>query len=342
MPSLLIPIFIPHLACHHRCVFCNQHRVTGQQQAELPSYQKIKKIVLEYLSFSPKRQDVQIAFYGGNFLGLPVSLLNDLLKSALDITKEFHLSGIRFSTRPDTVSQEKIELLSAYPITAVEIGAQSMDDNVLQLSGRGHSYQDTVNAVKLLQAYSFKVVIQMMVGLPGDSKKTVLASGKHIAQLQPAGVRIYPTLVLKDSLLEEWYQEGKFAPFDLEKSARCVGKLLRLFSGKNIPVLRIGLPFCEEQALSSVVAGPYHPAFGDLAWTYLFEDLIFEKLLNYGELPCSLTFFTNPKYLSRLRGYENLNIKTLSQKYSYVQFDFQPDLSLSALSPQIRLTTCSP
>ena len=325
----MTPLLIP--------VFCNQHQITGQSSASLPTYEELYQTITNYLSFTKKRSDLQIAFYGGTFLGLSDSDLLSLLDMATDLLQKFHLNGIRFSTRPDTITAEKLHLISPYPIRMVEIGAQSMDDEVLTLSGRGHSAKDTKDAVALLKKVALPIGIQFMLGLPGDTPQKALSSGIQIAQLQPDAVRIYPTLVLKESPLAKQIEGNRYAPFSLEGCVEITGKLLRVFTEKNITILRMGLPASEEINPVEIITGPWHPAFGDLAWTCFYKNLLLEKLSEFDFLPEQVTIFTHPKHLSQVRGHANQNLKTLLRHYPHTSFFIKSDASLSDKKPELQI-----
>src|SRR5512135_813618 len=200
---MIIPFFIPHLGCPHQCVFCNQKKITGQNEPLDAS--RLPQAISEYLKNDTSNNPAQIAFYGGSFTALP----QDTQKSFLEAVRPFIQSGqirsIRLSTRPDCISRKVLDLLSEYHVETIELGAQSMDDRVLTLSGRGHTEADTVNAVTLLGEYSFTVGIQLMPGLPGDSARGFLNTVNKTIALKPDFVRLYPALVIKDTPLEDLY-----------------------------------------------------------------------------------------------------------------------------------------
>jgi len=201
---LVIPIFIPHWGCLHRCAFCNQNLITNQKP-NLPDREAINAQVNHYLKFKGDRTRVQLAFFGGNFLGLKESDRLNLLNPAQDLVSNNSVHQIRFSTRPDTVTPETLDSLIPYAVSTVELGVQSMDDTVLGLSKRGHTEADTRTAASLLKTRGYETGMQMMVGLPGDSDGTALKTADKIIALHPDFVRIYPLIVLKNSLVHLWY-----------------------------------------------------------------------------------------------------------------------------------------
>ncbi|MCG8642642.1 MAG: radical SAM protein, partial [Desulfobacterales bacterium] len=209
--SLVIPVFIPHSGCPHQCAFCNQSIITSQSSG-VPDQQAIHRVIDQYLSYQGNRQRVEIAFFGGNFLGLPSDVINGLLEGAKGYLRNGKIHGIRFSTRPDTITRRKLDLIRPYPITVVELGVQSMNNRVLSSVKRGHTEKDTRHAVRLLKKYRYSVGVQVMTGLPGDTPISLMESTRRVAALEPEVARIYPLLVLKGSLLEQWYRAGEYTP----------------------------------------------------------------------------------------------------------------------------------
>jgi len=310
---LIVPVFMPHAGCPHRCVFCDQRSVTGKPPA-IPDAKHIDR-AMEIYANEPNDRPVQIAFYGGNFLGLPKNTIRSLLAAATRFVAAGRADGIRFSTRPDTISDERLALMGNYPVSIVEIGAQSMSDRVLAQSRRGHLACDTIQAVERLDAFGYQTGVQMMIGLPGDDIKTVLCTGRKIAALAPAFVRIYPTIVLAGSPLGRLYAKGQYHPLDLAAAVDLTKQLLVLFHGYHIPVIRMGLQASAElDTGSSVMAGPYHPAFGHLVYDALFFDAVMTGL---GTDPPgdAIDIFVHSRNISKMRGLSNRNIQQLTDHF---------------------------
>ncbi len=263
----IIPIFLPHGGCPHQCVFCNQVSITGSSYRAI-DLKQIHSQIKRFLTYrEKKRRPIQISFYGGNFLGLRASRIKPLLDLATEFVKQGQVDSIRFSTRPDTISPKSVDLIKSYPVKTVELGVQSMDDQVLVLAGRGHSAAETVQAVQLLSAHELEIGLQMMVGLPGDSEASSLITAEKIAALKPDFVRIYPTVVVQNSQLARWYQSGIYTPLSLEQAVIRVKTLYRYFKGHNIKIIRMGLQASADlEAGQSILAGPYHPAFGHMVY----------------------------------------------------------------------------
>jgi len=133
--NFIIPIFIPNQGCPHRCIFCQQKTITNKSEA-LPSPQDITdtiEIAIKSKRLVNKNQK-EVAFFGGTFTSLP----HEVMEEMLDI-KKGTLQSIRVSTRPDSLSEEKLNILDSFMVKTVELGIQSMDDHVLALSHRGHT-----------------------------------------------------------------------------------------------------------------------------------------------------------------------------------------------------------
>ena len=328
---LIIPIFIPHAGCPHFCIFCNQRAITGSD-ASLPSAADIHSRVHEFLSFKrDTRAGVELSFYGGNFLGLPPKTIQTLLDQASGFARSGKIDGIRFSTRPDTVDEERLRLLGPYPVSTVELGVQSMDDAVLRQAGRGHTAKDTVHAVRLLKQKNYRIGLQMMTGLPGDTDALCLNTARRIVALRPDFVRIYPTLVICGSRLAELYQEGRYAPQSIDDCISLLKPLVLLFQESGIRVIRMGLQAADGLNDPAIVlAGPYHPALGHLVYSKILLDAAIEKLSS-GQTPGqTVTLTVHPRSLSRMQGLNKTNIELLKQRFHIQTLLLATDSSLDA------------
>ncbi len=321
---LFIPIFIPHAGCPHRCAFCDQTAITASAFPAIPDPAAINARVQSFLTTGlhagpttgpPNRHPIQIAFYGGNFLGLPFPILHCLLKAAQAWIDAGKVHGIRFSTRPDTIDSDRLNLISSYGVSCVEIGAQSMSDRVLAAARRGHDAATTARAVGLLKAAGYSVVLQMMLGLPGDDAAGAMASAEAMAALKPDGARIYPTVVLKGSVLARWHEKGEYAPMDLSRCVCLAARIHEMFRNRSIPVIRMGLQAGADLSPgAALVAGPYHPAFGHLVLSAIYLELA-ERALTATARPAGpgpVVFRVHPRRISALRGMKNENIQRLS------------------------------
>ena len=271
-----------------------------------------------------------MAFYGGNFLGLNKDYIKLLLDESTKFVKNGSIDSIRFSTRPDTIDHERLDILEKYPVSTVEIGVQSMDDGVLLMAKRGHTSLDTENAVAQLKKRNYEIGLQMMVGLPGDDETKSLTTAHRIADLSPDFVRVYPTVVLANSRLALWYQKGKYTPWPLERCVTFVTKLYLFFRNKKIPVIRMGLQSSEDlEEGSTILAGPYHPAFGHLVHSEIFLDRAVAAIKSEKSNHDTITLKVHPRNISKMRGLNNQNIEILKKRFQIKHVRIIPDPALS-------------
>jgi len=325
----IIPIFLPHAGCPHQCVFCNQTSITGLTR-NIVSPEKAEKQIHEFLQYKGNnRRTVQVAFYGGNFLGLERDYIERLLNVSEKFVKNRRIHAIRFSTRPDTIDPDRIDIIKNYPVTTVEIGVQSMNDDVLAAIKRGHSASDTQRAVALLKDGKYEIGLQMMVGLPDEDEAGSLSTACRIGELEPDFVRIYPTVVLKNSLLAKWYENGTYRPWSLERSVAHVKTLYLFFKKKKIPVIRMGLQAAQDlDSGAATLAGPYHPAFGHMVHSSIFLDMakaiIAEKKGPFDKVSIKV----HPKSISKMRGLKNKNVDILKKRFQIKSLEVIPDASI--------------
>ena len=298
-----ISIFVPHIGCPNMCSFCNQRYITGVHKAPTTN-DVVDAVNIAVKSKNYKPASTEIAFFGGSFTAINRNYMLELLKTAYEFVKNGVVSGIRISTRPDAIDDEILILLKQYGVAAIELGAQSLNDKVLQSNNRGHTAQDVINASKLIKQYGFSLGLQMMTGLYNDSDEFAIYTAKKIIELNPDTVRIYPTIVLKNTDLAALYSDNKYKPQTLEESAYLCSELLSIFGKANIKVIRLGLHSIEED---SYIAGPWHPAFSEICYSKIFlknaENLLTEK--------GSYTLYVNPSSVSKMIGQRKENINTL-------------------------------
>jgi len=308
----VVPVFIPHAGCPHQCAFCNQNVITRRGQKHF-SIQEIESSIEQFLQYrQPHHAAAEISFYGGNFLGLDTETIQQLLLTAQEFIKHNRAQSIRFSTRPDTVTASKLNQLKPFNIRTIEIGIQSLDDRVLRHAMRGHTANDTLKAIHLLKQYEYTIGAQIMIGLPYQDAASTLDTARQVAALRPDFVRIYPTVVLKGSQLENWFRNGEYEPLSLEAAVDLTKKIYAAFHQRQIPVIRMGLQASEELHLDkALVAGPYHPAFGHLVHSELFFDKVAAELDNKSRPFPDLTIFVHPDSIPKMRGLKNSNIKRL-------------------------------
>ena len=269
----IIPIFVPHKGCPHDCIFCNQKKITGvinETKAE-----DVTATIESYLKTIPNDGEKKVAFYGGSFTAIPMESQNQLLSAAFEFIKAKKISSIHLSTRPDYIDEEILSNLSKYGVTTIELGVQSMDQQILKTSNRGHSAEDVEKAVKLIKEFGFKAGVQIMPGLPGDSFEKSVETARRLIELKPDIARIYPALVIKNTYMEEMYVKGEFKPLTLEEAVSISKRLLIMFEKEDIEVIRIGLQPTENLVLGNdVVAGPIHSAMRQLVEQSIFREMI--------------------------------------------------------------------
>ena len=325
----IIPIFLPHAGCPHRCVFCDQSSITGVPAKRPPK--GIHDQIEAFLKFKTARRNrVQIAFFGGNFLGLPADKIKRLLAVATEYVTAGRVNSIRFSTRPDTIDSQRLDWIKDYPVKTIELGVQSMDERVLSTTRRGHSATETEKAIQYLKKLNYEIGLQLMVGLPGDTPERSIASSLRIVRLKPDFVRIYPTVVLAGSPLAALYRKGKYVPLSLEEAVGQVKNLYRLFEKKNIAVIRMGLQASEDlEDGATVLAGPYHPAFGHLVYSEISLDLAVAQIESSALDADSISIRVNSRNVSKLRGLRNRNIEILKKKFNFKTVAVKPDDTLT-------------
>jgi histone acetyltransferase (RNA polymerase elongator complex component) len=325
---LIIPIFLPHAGCPHRCVFCDQSSITGVHSTQ--SQKEVCNQIEAFLRFKTARRNrIQIAFFGGNFLGMSADEIKRLMAMAAEYVRAGRVNSIRFSTRPDTIDQQRLNLIKNFPVATIELGVQSMDERVLSTAKRGHSALETEKAIGRLKELNYEIGVQLMVGLPEDTPERSIASAQRIARLKPDFIRIYPTLVLAGSPLAAWYRKGDYVPLSMEKAVSHTKKLYLLFKNENIPVIRMGLQATVDlENGSTILAGPYHPAFGHLVYSEVFLDMAITELESSNSTGQSITLHVHPRSVSKMSGLKNRNIETLRENFNLQSVEIVPDDSL--------------
>jgi histone acetyltransferase (RNA polymerase elongator complex component) len=304
---LIIPFFIPQEGCRHRCVYCDQPTITGVSQSPW-NRNSIRQYVQSYLT-PPNRYPVQLAFYGGSFTLLSESYQRHLLESVQEFLRQGQVHSLRLSTRPDGIEDNNLCFLRTMGVETIELGAQSLNDRVLTASARGHSSKDTVEATKRLKKHGFEVGLQLMPGLPGDSRKTFLKTVEKSVALAPSFVRIYPTIVLSSTPLERLFRSGRFRPLSLKQAVDWCKESKKRFDSASIPVIRMGLQSTVTlEKPGRIVAGPYHPALGQLVNSSIWHEKI-SPVLREASLKSPRLEIHGPSHqLAEIRGHQNANI----------------------------------
>ncbi len=308
----IIPVFIPHYGCNFQCIFCNQQHITGKMT--LVNEDEVQLIIEEHLKRITEPRFIEVAFYGGSFTALPLDVQNSLLSPAKNALQKGRIQSIRISTRPDAISANIAEFLIKNHVSTVELGIQSLDDKVLEAANRGHSVEDAQNAAGILRTYNFSWGIQLMPGLPQEDWNSLLLSGNRAVQLRPHFARIYPAIVIKHTVLEDQFRAKQYIPLSTEEAVRKSAFLKVLFSRKNISVIRMGLQATEElDRRDVVVAGPYHPAFGEMVDGFIFSQIILQALEQIPYYP-HLNIICHFRDESKIRGRGNSNLRYIANR----------------------------
>ena len=315
MKPLIIPIFISHSGCPHRCVFCDQEKITSQPVRSVGG-DEVREFIEKAIDSNKfdTRRNPEVAFYGGTFTGLPKDRMTELLEAVSPYIKNRLICSIRVSTRPDFIDEERLKTLRAFHVSTVELGVQSLDEDILLRAKRGHTAGDVIRAVQMLKRRGFKVGIQLMPGLPGDSEETFFATIEKTISLDPDMARVYPALVIKGTGLARMYAERTYRPLTLEKAVDVCAQGVARLEANGIPVIRIGLmssPSLFEE--KRIVSGPWHPAFG-----FLVRSAIHQKAIG-PDLPASgiaegIKIFAPEREIPLIRGYKNRGIKMIEEK----------------------------
>lgn len=304
----IVPVFVPHLGCPNDCVFCNQRRISGHVSPA--DAETVKNAIEQAAALTPPGTKRQLAFYGGSFTAIPAGQQIELFEAAAPYIADGTISSIRLSTRPDAIDGAVLARLKKYGVTVVELGAQSMCDEVLRLSGRGHTAGDVEEASHLVKAAGFGLILQMMTGLPGDTDERSLETARRIIALRPDGVRVYPTVIVRDTALYDLWKAGRYTEHTVEDAVRVCAKIAQEFDDANIPIIRMGLNPTEDLSGGDAAGGAYHPALGELVRSRMMLNKALELL---GSVPdgSSVVLGVNKSDVSKMVGQHRCNINAM-------------------------------
>lgn len=315
----VIPIFVPHLGCPQDCTFCNQKKISGESKQV--TAEDVRNIINQYLDgFKYKDRYIEVAFFGGSFTGIDPNKQEELLGAAHEFIKAKKIDSIRLSTRPDYIDKEVLKRLKKYGVKTIELGVQSSNDYVLKKCRRGHTFEDVINASKLIRRAGFTLGHQMMVGLPESTREDELQTAMDLIKLKPKIVRIYPVLVIKGTKLEQEYLSGEYEPLTVKQAADICKDLLKLFESKKITVIRIGLQNTSEiqdpeHEESQVVCGPFHPAFRQLVESELWYEKLVDVMRRHSARIKELKIEVNPRDVNNVVGHKRCNIEKILNVY---------------------------
>ena len=319
MRHVNIPIFIPHLGCPNQCVFCNQRTISGVDKFDPENVREQINLALETIEDDA---EVEIAFFGGSFTGIDRELMIELLDIGYSYIKADRVKSLRCSTRPDYIDEEIIGILKNYGVKTVELGLQSSCNSVLEKSKRGHYFEAEEESCRLIVESGLELVGQMMIGLPGSDLDSELETARFIINAGARAVRIYPTIVFRETELCQMTHDGEYTPLSLEDAISRSAKVLSLFVDAGVEVIRIGLQASEGfESKDSYVAGPNHPALGEL----IIGEYYYQKILNilstanyaFDE---HITVLVKPGSLSKAIGQNAKNKTRLKAVYKNIRF----------------------
>mgnify|MGYP000891907678 FL=1 len=319
----IIPIFVPHIGCPNDCVFCNQRRITGQKNV-VAGKEYVRSIVEEYIKTIDKDTDKEIAFFGGSFTAIDIKVQEELLS----VTKHYKdlglVSRIRCSTRPDAINDEILQLQKRYGMDIIELGIQSLDDEVLKLSNRGHNKGQSLEASRLIKEHGFILGHQIMPGLPGSNREKDIKTCIESIEMKPDMVRIYPTLIINDTRLYDMYEEGLYKPLTLYEAVEISAYIYSLYQVNNINVIRIGLQNTDSiNEGEDVKAGPFHPAFRQLVEERIYYTALLSCLSEKNLEGKHIVIHSPDNLISYFAGQNRANINKLKEELSIKQMSFK-------------------
>lgn len=321
-----VAIFVPHIGCPGQCAFCNQHIISGEhRRVSAKDVQCILEKALEHEHHAAH----QIAFFGGSFTAMEREYMRALLEATVPYRDAF--AGIRISTRPDAIDEDILSFLKSYGVVAIELGAQSMDNEVLRLNRRGHTAEDVERASRLISENGFELGLQMMTGLYGDTDQKALETARRFVALAPASVRIYPTVVLEGTELDRLYKAGVYTPQSVEQAVELCVQLMEIFEQAEIRIIRLGLHESEE-VKGKMTAGAYHPAFKELCLARLYYNAAAAQLADKPQ--GAYTLAVGPRYLSQMIGQNKENI----QKFAAAGYTIRVMADNTLAAYQVKIT----
>ncbi len=315
----IIPIFVPHLGCPNNCTFCNQKKISGQ--TKMVNRKDVEETIEYYLkNFKDNHKYVEVAFFGGSFTAIDESKQIELLESVQKYIQNKKVNSIRISTRPDCIDKKILKRMKKYHVKTIELGVQSTNNYILNKCKRGHTGEDVINASKLIRKYGFILGHQMMVGLPESTKQDEINTAKQLIKLKPKIVRIYPVLVIKDTELADEYYKGEYVPLTVSQAVERCKDIVDLFNRNKINIIRMGLQNTEEISdpkaeKSSVVAGPYHPAFRQLVESSMWYDSIVNEIKKVNAKVKKVKIIANDININNIIGHKKENILKLKDTY---------------------------
>lgn len=314
-----IPVFIPELACPNRCIYCNQRHISGQ--LEPVTTEEVKDIIEQHLATFKRPCEVELAFFGGSFTGIEIAQQREYLATVQPYIEQGLIDGIRLSTRPDYINEEILQMLKQYNVKTIELGAQSLCDEVLQYCERGHSVRDVEKASELIKKHGFSLGLQMMIGLPLDTMERSKQTANKIVELGADNTRIYPTLVIPNTKLAELYKQNAYTPLTIPQAVEWSAEIYKIFQKAGITILRVGLHPSEGLISGKdLIAGPFHVSFREFVLSKIWNERLFSLPKETKKI------IVNPKDINYVIGYRNCNREALNQagrRLTFIQSEQQ-------------------
>ncbi|WP_313346310.1 radical SAM protein [Sedimentibacter sp.] len=327
----IIPVFVPHVGCPNDCVFCNQKRITGKDNTIIDG-EYVRNIIEDYKKTIDDDVYTELAFFGGSFTAIDLQLQEELLSVGKQYKDRGIIQRLRCSTRPDAIDEKILHLQNRYGMDIIELGIQSLDDEVLSLSNRGHNCIQSENASKLIKEHGLVLGHQIMPGLPGSDREKDLKTCMDSIKMKPDIVRIYPTLIIKDTDLVQMYEKGEYKPLTLNEAVGISALIYSHYSVNNINVIRIGLQNTENiNEDNDIVAGPFHAAFRQLVEEKIYLHSIINILKEQNLYNKHITFAADDKVISYISGQNKANIKILKDKFFINKITFINDTNSQSI-----------
>ena len=335
----LLPFFIPHIGCPYICVFCNQPRISGHQ--EIVTVDTIRRSIQETIAEQGNQGQWEVAYFGGSFTAIPKDLQNQLLAPATEAFQQGLIQGIRVSTRPDAIREERLKELYASGVRTIELGVQTLEESMLIEAKRGHTVADVERACQKIRAQGITLGIQLLPGLPGETWSTLVQTAVKAGRLEAHVCRIYPVIVIEDTELADRVREKTYTPLSVEQAVAYSAFLKDYLERKGTQVIRVGLQSTEDfDAGRGIVGGPYAPAFGELVVNYTWRQRIqrtVEEHLEVFGVAHQVTVTYPRAFTSKVRGLKNRNIGYFSESYSTIDWEWQQHKQPSVQTVKVQI-----
>ncbi|HBH12122.1 MAG: BioB/LipA-like protein [Clostridiales bacterium 38_11] len=324
--NIIIPIFIPHKGCPNDCYFCNQKKITGTN-FDISTKDIINHIESYLKTIEPHGNHIEIAYFGGSFTAIELSTQEKLLSIAYLYKCNQRINAIRISTRPDAISENILDMLVDFGVDIVELGVQSMDDEVLSKINRGHTSNDVKKASHLIKKRNITLGHQIMPGLYGSSINEDINTAIRSATLLPDIARIYPTLVIRDTQFERLYEQNRYHPLKLDESIELVSQIYAIYEQERVKVIRVGLqPTLNMTFGKDIIAGPFHPSYRQMVMTNIYVTSLIHCIKG-GETN-KLTIRSSEKNYNYIVGLNKQGLKRLIKSLNIENMSYIKDNSI--------------